>query len=128
MTCPFVPSYNKRSYEEDLGVTGNYIFEGGILMNPVVGLGVAKGESRVQAYLERKKPYKKSFKVKHDLETSSYCSLRIAYYLLTRKEMYVDLRGRTILTSKRYKYFNVEKAKTAEGQCLYLVDGGEALC
>nr|WP_066299981.1 hypothetical protein [Bacillus sp. FJAT-29937] len=37
-------------------------------MNPVVGLDVAKGESQVQAYLERKKPYKKSFKVKHDLD------------------------------------------------------------
>ena len=23
---------------------------------------------------------------------------------------------------------NVKKAKTAEGQCLFLVDGGEALC
>ena len=37
-------------------------------MNPVVGLDIAKGESQVQAYLERKKPYKKSFKVKHDLD------------------------------------------------------------
>jgi len=37
-------------------------------MNPVIGLDVAKGENQVQAYLERKKPYKKSFKVKHDLD------------------------------------------------------------
>ncbi|MGE6517656.1 IS110 family transposase, partial [Lysinibacillus sphaericus] len=37
-------------------------------MNPVIGLDVAKGESQVQAYLERKKPYKKSFKIKHDLD------------------------------------------------------------
>ncbi|MEH7393466.1 IS110 family transposase [Bacillus sp. JJ1474] len=37
-------------------------------MTPVVGLDVAKGESQVQAYLERKKLYKKSFKVKHDLD------------------------------------------------------------
>ena len=37
-------------------------------MNPVIGLDVAKGESQVQAYLERKNPYKKSFKVKHDLD------------------------------------------------------------
>ncbi|MEK3886322.1 IS110 family transposase [Bacillus sp. FSL K6-3431] len=37
-------------------------------MNPVIGLDVAKGESQVQAYLERKKPYKKSFKVRHDLD------------------------------------------------------------
>ncbi|CRK84547.1 transposase IS116/IS110/IS902 family protein [Neobacillus massiliamazoniensis] len=37
-------------------------------MNPVVGLDVAKGESQVQAYLEKKKPYKTSFKVTHTLE------------------------------------------------------------
>ena len=37
-------------------------------MNPVVSLDVAKGESQIQAYLERKKPYKKSFKVNHDLD------------------------------------------------------------
>ncbi|MBS4214808.1 IS110 family transposase [Neobacillus rhizophilus] len=37
-------------------------------MNPVIGLDVAKGESQVQAYLEKKKPYKSSFKVAHTLE------------------------------------------------------------
>ncbi|MBV7507397.1 IS110 family transposase, partial [Bacillus sp. sid0103] len=37
-------------------------------MNPVVGLDIAKGESQVQAYLEKKKPYKSSFKVAHTLE------------------------------------------------------------
>ena len=37
-------------------------------MNPVIGLDVAKGESQVQAFLDRKKPYKKSFKVAHTLE------------------------------------------------------------
>ena len=37
-------------------------------MNPVIGLDVAKGESQVQAYLEKKKPYKKSFKVAHALD------------------------------------------------------------
>ncbi len=30
-------------------------------MNPVVGLDVAKGESQVQAFLDKKKPYKPSF-------------------------------------------------------------------
>lgn len=39
-------------------------------MNPVIGLDVAKG-SQVQAYLERKKPYKKSFKVKRDIDWSA---------------------------------------------------------
>ena len=37
-------------------------------MNPVIGLDVAKGESQVQAFLDKKKPYKKSFKVAHTLE------------------------------------------------------------
>lgn len=37
-------------------------------MNPVIGLDVSKGESQVKAYLDKKKPYKKSFKVQHNLE------------------------------------------------------------
>ncbi|MDR4886267.1 IS110 family transposase [Fredinandcohnia sp. QZ13] len=37
-------------------------------MNPVVGLDVAKGESQVQAFLDKKKPYKNSFKITHTLE------------------------------------------------------------
>jgi transposase len=63
-------SYNKRSYDTTRGIrgTGNYILRRRFIMNPVIGLDVAKGESQVQAYLERKKPYKKSFKVKHDLD------------------------------------------------------------
>src|SRR4051794_539909 len=38
------------------------------MMNPVIGLDVAKGESQVQAFLDKKQPYKKSFKVSHTLE------------------------------------------------------------
>ncbi len=37
-------------------------------MNPVVGLDVAKGESQVQAFLDKGKPYRKSFSVVHDLD------------------------------------------------------------
>ncbi|WP_077325033.1 IS110 family transposase [Virgibacillus siamensis] len=37
-------------------------------MDPVIGLDVAKGESQVQAFLQRKKTYKKSFKFAHDLQ------------------------------------------------------------
>lgn len=37
-------------------------------MNPVVGLDVAKGESQVQAFLDKKQPYKKGYKVAHTLE------------------------------------------------------------
>ncbi len=55
--------------QEGLGVPVNLIIGGGDLkMNPVVGLDIAKGESQVQAYLEKKKPYKSSFKVAHTLE------------------------------------------------------------
>jgi transposase len=37
-------------------------------MNPVVGLDVSKGESQVQAFLDKGKPYRKGFKVSHTLE------------------------------------------------------------
>ena len=56
-------------------------------MNPVIGLDVAKGESQVQAYLDKKKPYKRSFKVKHTLEG-------LVVYLDFIKEI-EDIRGTT---------------------------------
>lgn len=34
-------------------------------MNPVIGLDVSKGESQVQAFLDKSKPYRKSFSIKH---------------------------------------------------------------
>lgn len=37
-------------------------------MNPVVGLDVSKGESQVQAFLDKGQPYRKSFSVKHTVE------------------------------------------------------------
>ncbi|SET80238.1 hypothetical protein SAMN05421676_108117 [Salinibacillus kushneri] len=37
-------------------------------MNPVVGLDIAKGESQIQGFLDKKKPYKTSFKVPHTLD------------------------------------------------------------
>lgn len=37
-------------------------------MDPVIGLDIAKGESQVQAFLQRKKPYKQSFKFSHNLQ------------------------------------------------------------
>jgi transposase len=42
--------------------------KGEILMNPVIGLDVAKGESEVQAFLDKDKPFGKSFSVKHTKE------------------------------------------------------------
>ncbi|MFZ0443063.1 MAG: transposase [Bacillus sp. (in: firmicutes)] len=37
-------------------------------MNPVIGLDVAKGESQVQMFLDKKMPYKNSVKVEHTVE------------------------------------------------------------
>ncbi|MBM7586051.1 transposase [Bacillus pakistanensis] len=37
-------------------------------MNPVIGLDVSKGESQVQAFLDRGKPYRKSLSVKYTLD------------------------------------------------------------
>ncbi|WP_449355529.1 IS110 family transposase [Virgibacillus natechei] len=37
-------------------------------MDPVIGLDIAKGESQVQAFLQRKEAYKQSFKFKHALQ------------------------------------------------------------
>lgn len=37
-------------------------------MNPVIGLDVSKGEIQLQAFLDKGKPYRKNFSVKHDLE------------------------------------------------------------
>jgi transposase len=37
-------------------------------MNPVNNLDVSKGESQVQAFLDKGKPYRKSFKVSHTIE------------------------------------------------------------
>ena len=62
-------SYNKRSYETTGGIRGNrlIVFEEEINDDLVVGLDVSKGESEVQAFLDKKQPYKKSFKVAHTL-------------------------------------------------------------
>ncbi|OAS84010.1 IS110 family transposase [Metabacillus litoralis] len=37
-------------------------------MNPVVGLDVSKGESEVQTFLDKGKPYGKSFSIRHDID------------------------------------------------------------
>src|SRR5699024_12381974 len=47
--------------------TGKSIKRSVFYMDPVIGLDVAKGESQVQAFLQRKETYKQSFKFTHDL-------------------------------------------------------------
>jgi hypothetical protein len=55
--------------QEELEVTGNLIiWRRRFRMNPVVGLDVSKGESEVQGFLDKGKPYRKSFSIRHDLE------------------------------------------------------------
>jgi transposase len=63
-------SYNKRSYEiqEGLGVTGTIRERRRLKVNPVIGLDIAKGESKGQVFLAKGKPYGKSFDVPHTSE------------------------------------------------------------
>jgi transposase len=48
-----------------IGVTGIHLLKGRDNMNPVIGLDVAKGESQGQAFLDKGKPYGKSFSILH---------------------------------------------------------------
>lgn len=41
-------------------------------MNPVVGLDVSKGESQVQAFVDKGKPHRKSFSISHTIEGLDY--------------------------------------------------------
>ena len=52
-------------------------------MNPVVGLDISKGESQVQAFLDKGKPFCKSFKVSHTLEG---LGLLVEFLNLVQKE------------------------------------------
>jgi transposase len=63
-------------------------------MNPVVGLDVAKGESQVRAFLDKKKPYKNSFKVSHTLE-----GLESLYQFLREIEKVTGVRPPIVLES-----------------------------
>ena len=42
-------------------------------MNPVVGIDVAKGESEIQAFLDKGKPYGKNFSIKHNRDELDRC-------------------------------------------------------
>jgi hypothetical protein len=58
-------SYNKRSYDTTRRNRGYWQLDlrRRIRMNPVVGLDVSKGESEVQTFLDKGKPYGKSFSI-----------------------------------------------------------------
>ncbi|NHM33984.1 IS110 family transposase [Bacillus sp. C11] len=61
-------------------------------MNPVIGLDIAKGESQVQAFLDKKKPHKSSFKVSHTLE-----GLEMLYQYLREIEALTGIRPPIVL-------------------------------
>lgn len=48
-------------------------------MDHVIGLDVAKGESQVQAFLQRKEMYKQSFRLTHDLPVPGLQSFHSFY-------------------------------------------------
>ena len=52
-------------------------------MNPVVGLDISKGESQVQAFVDKGKPFRKSFKISHTLEG---LSLLVEFLVHVQKE------------------------------------------
>lgn len=62
--------YNTRSYEtmSERGAHRQIHQRSCDFMDPIIGLDVAKGESQVQAFLQRKQTYKESFKFNHDLQ------------------------------------------------------------
>ncbi|KKI90658.1 hypothetical protein WQ54_19440 [Bacillus sp. SA1-12] len=68
-------------------------------MSPVIGLDVAKGESQVQAYLDKKKPYKKSFRLIYCPHHDNVLGLhQYQYPLLLRGPENLNCTGGTHLT------------------------------
>src|ERR1700758_2708640 len=93
-------------------------FGGGELeMNPVVGLDVAKGESQVQAFLDKKKPYKKSFKVTHTLE-----GLDSLHQFLKEIETLTGIRPPVVLESTGHYHIPVVQYFEERGYLLIIVN------
>lgn len=64
-------SFNKRTYDIARSFRGYrkmIIPRRRYCMNPVIGLDVSKGESQIQAFLDKGKPYRKSFSIKQNTE------------------------------------------------------------
>ncbi|MBV7509822.1 IS110 family transposase, partial [Bacillus sp. sid0103] len=71
-------------------------------MNPVVGLDVAKGESQVQAFLDKKQPYNQSFKVAHTME-----GLQSLHYFVREIEMKTGVKPPLVLESTGHYHIPV---------------------
>ncbi|KRF63624.1 hypothetical protein ASG99_05755 [Bacillus sp. Soil768D1] len=86
-------------------------------MNPVVGLDVAKGESQVQAFLEKKKPYKRSFKVAHTIE-----GLESLHQYLREIENVTGIRPPVVLESTGHYHTPVVQYFEERGYLLIIVN------
>lgn len=86
-------------------------------MNPVVGLDVAKGESQVQAFLEKKKPYKRSFKVAHTIE-----GLESLHQYLREIENVTGIRPPVVLEATGHYHTPVVQYFEERGYLLIIVN------
>lgn len=86
-------------------------------MNPVVGLDVAKGESQVQAFLDKKKPYKRSFKVAHTIE-----GLENLHQYLREIENVTGIRPPVVLESTGHYHTPVVQYFEERGYLLIIVN------
>jgi len=68
-------------------------------MNPVVGLDIAKGESQVQMFLDKKMPYKNSVKVDHTVE-----GLEELHAYLLDLERQTGMKQQTIIMPLLYSF------------------------
>ncbi|MDQ1005065.1 hypothetical protein QFZ28_005643 [Neobacillus niacini] len=76
-------------------------------MNPVVGLEFSKGESQVQAFLDKGKPYGKSFTVSHTIE-----ELTTLLHFLEGMEKEAKVRPTVILESTGHYHTTPKPADT----------------
>ncbi|MBK5501214.1 IS110 family transposase [Peribacillus sp. TH14] len=86
-------------------------------MNPVVGLDVAKGESQVQAFLDKKKPYKRSFKVAHTIE-----GLESLHQYLREIENLAGIRPPVVLESTGHYHTPVVQYFEERGYLLIIIN------
>ncbi|MGW6611578.1 IS110 family transposase, partial [Peribacillus butanolivorans] len=86
-------------------------------MNPVVGLDVAKGESQVQAFLEKKKPYQGSFKVTYTIE-----GLETLFHFLREIENRTGIKPPIVLESTGHYHTPVVQYFEERGYLLIIVN------
>ncbi|WP_291759767.1 IS110 family transposase [Lysinibacillus sp. UBA5990] len=79
-------------------------------MNPVVGLDIAKGESQVQMFLDKKIPYKNSVKIKHTVE-----GLKELHSYLLDLERQTGLKPPVVLESTGHYHTPVVQFLNSEG-------------